>query len=113
MILVMLGTNDLLQGASPETAGERMAAFLATLDREKVLLLSPPPMVRGEWVSSNALVEVSRALARVYRSVAEELGVRFLDTAPWSIPMAYDGVHLTEEGHRIFAERLREELIHA
>ena len=113
LILVMLGTNDLLQGASPETAGERMAAFLATLDREKVLLLSPPPMVRGEWVSSDGLVEASRALARVYRSVAEELGVRFLDTAPWNSPMAYDGVHLTEEGHRIFAERLREELIHA
>ena len=113
LILVMLGTNDLLQGASPEAAGERMEAFLAALDREKVLLLSPPPMVRGEWVSSDGLVDASYRLSQVYRALSERLSVRFLDTAPWSIPMAYDGVHLTEVGHRIFAERLREELIHA
>lgn len=113
LILVMLGTNDLLQGASPETAGKRMEAFLATLDRERVLLMAPPPMVRGEWVSSQRLIDDSRALARVYRALAERLGIRFLDTADWDIPMAYDGVHFTEAGHRMFAQRLREELTHA
>lgn len=106
LVIVMLGTNDLLQGASAETAGERMGRFLDRLDREKVLLIAPPPMVRGEWVSSEALIGESCRLGPVYR----DLGFRFLDAAEWDIPMAYDGVHFTQEGHRHFAQRLREEL---
>lgn len=113
LILVMLGTNDLLQGASPETAGERMAAFLTSLDRERVLLIAPPPMTRGEWVGSDALVEASRRLSDVYRALARRTGVRFADPSNWNIPMAYDGVHFTQEGHRLFAEYIREVLTHA
>lgn len=113
LILVMLGTNDLLQGLTPEEAGERMGVFLSGLDRKKLLLLSPPPMVRGEWVSGDDLIEASRQLSPVYRALSERLGVRFLDTGAWEIPMAYDGVHFTEEGHRRFAEQLKEELFHA
>ena len=112
LILVMLGTNDLLQGATAETSGERMANFLATLDRERVLLLAPPPMVPGEW-TNKALIRETQKLAQVYEKLAEKLGIRFVDTAPWAIPMAYDGVHFTEAGHRIFAERLKEEYFHA
>ena len=112
LILVMLGTNDLLQGATAEQAGERMAAFLSTLDRERVLLLSPPPMAPGEW-TKEALIRESQKLGRVYGDLAEKLGIRFLDAAPWAIPMAYDGVHFTEAGHQIFAERLKEEVNHA
>ena len=112
LILVMLGTNDLLQGATAETAGERMADFLATLDRERVLLLSPPPMSPGEW-TNEALIRESEKLGRIYGDLAENFSIRFVDPAPWAIPMAYDGVHFTEAGHRIFAERLKEEYVHA
>ncbi|MBP3660699.1 MAG: lipase [Oscillospiraceae bacterium] len=112
-VIVMLGTNDLLQGASAAQAGERMRSFLSGMDREKLLLLSPPPMVRGEWVNGQALIDASRQLEPVYRELADRLGIRFLDTGAWEIPMAYDGVHFTEEGHRRFAEQLMEELFHA
>lgn len=112
LILVMLGTNDLLQGATAETAGERMANFLATLDRERVLLLSPPPMSPGEW-TNEALIRESEKLGRVYGDLAENFRIRFVDPAPWAIPMAYDGVHFTEAGHHIFAERLKEEYFRA
>lgn len=110
LLIVMLGTNDLLQGASAAIAAERMERFLASLDRSKVLLIAPPPMCRGEWVPNEALINTSRELAIHYRALADRLGVRFLDAGDWQIPMAYDGVHFTEEGHRIFAERLRDEL---
>ena len=113
LMIVMLGTNDLLQGASAAQAGERMAHFLSGADRGKILLLPPPPMVRGEWVSGDGLIDASRQLASVYRELADRLGIRFLDTGAWEIPMAYDGVHFTEEGHRRFAEQLKEELFHA
>ena len=111
LILVMLGTNDLLQGATAETAGERMANFLATLDRDRVLLLAPSPMTPGEW-TNDALIRESQKLGRVYGDLAEKLGIPFADAARWDIPMAYDGVHFTEAGHRIFAERLKEEYFH-
>ena len=38
------------------------------------------------------------------------LGVRFADAGDWNIPMAYDGVHFTEQGHRAFAAGLLEVL---
>ena len=40
-LIVMLGTNDLLQGRSPEQTAERMERFLSgiSLDRKKILLI--------------------------------------------------------------------------
>ena len=108
LLIVMLGTNDLLQGATAREAGERMAQFLNGLDREKVLLLTPPPMTPGEWTNP-ALIEESRKLTEAYRAI----GVRTLDAGEWAIPMAYDGVHFAEEGHQIIAQRLKEELTYA
>ena len=111
LLIFMLGTNDLLQGATAALAGERMGAFLCALDKEKILLLAPPPMTLGEWVTGEALLRESRNLSRVYRQLAGERGIHFLDAADWEIPMAYDGVHFTEEGHRRFAQRLKEALV--
>lgn len=107
MIVLMLGTNDLLQGASAAEAAVRMKTFLATLTDRNVLLIAPPPIVRGEWVTDETLCAASRELARLYG----QLGVPFLDAGQWDIPMAYDGVHFTEEGHRRFAEQLAKEII--
>ncbi|MFQ9412268.1 MAG: hypothetical protein ACLR1T_16240 [Evtepia gabavorous] len=42
--------------------------------------------------------------------MAEQLGIRFADAGKWDIPLAYDGVHLTEQGHRAFTAGLLEEL---
>ena len=59
LLIVMLGTNDLLQGCSPEQAAERLGRFLAAvpLDRSKVLLIAPPPMTLGAWVPSPQLID--------------------------------------------------------
>ena len=87
-----------------------MHHFLSGQNREKLLLLAPPLMTAGEWVSSDSLLRESRRLSRVYRELAGEMSIRFLDAAGWDIPMAYDGVHFTEEGHRLFAAQLYREL---
>ena len=34
----------------------------------------------------------------------------FVNTGEWNIPMGFDGVHFSEEGHRIFADRMLEVL---
>ena len=112
LLIVMVGTNDLLQGRSPEQAAERLERFLSgiSLDRSKILLIAPPPMTLGEWVPSPQLIDDSRTFARFCQALAERLVIRFADAGKWDIPLAYDGVHFTEQGHRAFAAGLLEEL---
>jgi lysophospholipase L1-like esterase len=108
LLLIMLGSNDLLQGATAKEAADRMEAFLQRIlpDCKKILLISPPPMTRGAWVLTDELVAESITLADAYRSLAETLSISFVDTRPWSIELAFDGVHFTEAGHRAFAAHL-------
>ena len=112
LLIVMLGTNDLLQGRSPEQAAERLDRFLSgvSLDRSRVLLIAPPPMALGDWVPEQRLIEHSRAFALLCKALAGRMGVRFVDAGAWGVSLAYDGVHFTEAGHRAFAAGLLEVL---
>ena len=110
ILLIMLGTNDLLQGASAQEAARKMEAFLQQFLPYciKILLVAPPPMQRGAWVPSDALVAESIALAEEYRRLAEKHGICFVDTRLWNIDLTFDGVHFTEAGHHQFAKYLAE-----
>ena len=114
LVTVMLGSNDLLMGLSAEETARSMKKLLSLLlekkAAEQVLLIAPVPMQRGAWVQDAAVVDESRALAETYRLLVEELGIGFADAGEWGIPLSYDGVHFTAEGHRLFAEKLLEEL---
>ena len=105
-LIVMLGTNDLLDGATAGAAAARMEAFLNQCNLPLTLLVSPPPMKRGAWVPDDGLVEESKNLARQYETLAKRLGLPYADAGEWDIELAYDGVHFTEEGHARFAEGL-------
>lgn len=112
LLIIMLGTNDLLQGRNPAQAAEKLERFLSSIsmDRNKILLIAPPPMTLGTWVPSHQLVDDSHIFAQLCQTLAEQLGIRFADAGKWGIPLAYDGVHFTEQGHRAFAAGLLEEL---
>jgi len=112
LLIVMLGTNNLLQGCSPESASGKLERFLSgiSLPRDKLLLIAPPPLALGEWVSSQQLIDSSKTFARCCRELAERMGIRFSDAGQWDITLAYDGVHFTEQGHRAFVAGLLEEL---
>ena len=112
LLIVMLGTNDLLQGCSPTQAAEKLEQFLSgvSLNRSKILLIAPPPMSLGKWVSSPQLIDDSHTFAKCCQALAGQLGIRFSDAGRWDIPLAYDGVYFTEQGHRAFAAGLLEEL---
>jgi lysophospholipase L1-like esterase len=115
-IWVMLGTNDLLMERSimaSEVAG-RMKYFLETLlsfdvSASDILLIAPPKMRRGTWVEDDALVDESLRLGSEYKSVSEELGIRFVDAGKWDLDLCFDGVHLSEAGHLKFAEHMLSE----
>ena len=112
LLIVMLGTNDLLQGCSPTQAAERLERFLfgIPLDRSKILVIAPPPVKRGAWVPSQQLIDDSHAFAQLCQALAELMGVHFANAGKWDVPLAYDGVHFTEQGHKAFAAKLLEEL---
>ena len=109
LLIILLGTNDLLQFWTPEAAAGKMEAFLTslTLEKEKILLLAPPPMTFGEWVEDQELIDDTFTLGMLYEVLADRLGIRFARVDCRGF-LAHDGVHLTQEGHFVFARRLYE-----
>lgn len=105
-VLILLGTNDLLMGYGVQRTADAMDAFLSALVRDfpgrRFLLLSPPPIAFPE-VPLDLLAEHYAALAKHY-------GISFLDIHHWPLPLAHDGVHLSEEGHKTLAQLLSSQL---
>ena len=108
LLILMLGTNDLLQGLSAETAAAKLECFVQKipLPPEQILLIAPPPMTLGEWVPSQQLIDHSHTFAQHCAALAQRLGIPFANAGDWNIPLSYDGVHFTQEGHRAFAAGL-------
>ena len=108
LLLVMQGGNDLLQGNSVEVVSQRMEAFLTRipLEKSKIVLIGPPRMRPGAWITDDRLLEDCVRLNAAYRVVAEKLGIRFIDATDWDIDVTFDGVHYSEKGHQTFAENL-------
>ena len=124
---VMLGTNDVVLTMRPdaEAAVRRMDALLDHLKKKgwpfEILLIAPAamaevhpgpegcgadPAAEEQADEFGRYVRETRKLPARYRELAEKYAVRFADADSWNIPMAYDYTHFSEEGHRIFAERM-------
>lgn len=118
---IMLGTNDLLMDPEPEAekVRNRMQHFLQLLLKQQAVqqgkiqlrLISPPPMTPGAWVEGEQIIRESRNLEKEYKNLSRELGICFTGTGSWKIPLVFDGVHFSEQGHRNFAEGLLQENI--
>lgn len=110
LFLVMLGTNDLLNLAAAEEAADRMRRFweavLSALGDTRVLLIAPPPLRSGEWVTEPEIPGRSVRYAALCGALAREFGLAFADAGAWDVDLAFDGVHFSEEGHRAFANGL-------
>ncbi len=113
LILIMLGSNDLLNmsPASCENVGIRMRQFLTALCDyipeyvHSMVLVSPPKMSLGDWTDPD-IVSESQKFGVVYETIASEKGLTFINACEWNLPLCYDGVHLTEEAHLRFAEKI-------
>lgn len=111
LVIVMLGTNDLLLGFDTEETAEAMRSFLTTLMNvmpgSRILLVSPPD---AEEIPEYCGADFA-ALSELYSDAALKLGIFFADAAEWSIEMACDGVHFSPRGHRRFAECIAEQIL--
>lgn len=115
-VWIMLGTNDLLQNpkAGAKGVAERMKHFLAAVFQEELVksgkilirLLAPAHMSRGSWVGTDEMCEESKRIGDYYEELAGEFGIPCIRTDQVEIPLLYDGVHFTKEGHRNLAKYL-------
>lgn len=131
LFAVMLGTNDLLSTLRPsaaKTAGmmNELLTFVkaAAGNRSEdfqILLIAPPairlvdqsyaePYVSGDKTYADIYEEEGKKLSLYYRELARYRNVKFADAAQWPLSFAFDGVHLSEEGHAVFAKYMTEVL---
>jgi len=125
LLIVMLGTNDLMpcyaSGAADIARGtaallEVAAASDAGRDASPppILLIAPPRVVANGAALDAELegaVEKSAALGAHLGTFAEERGCAFLDAAGIVSPSALDGVHLGADGHRLLGEAVAEAVV--
>lgn len=123
VVVIMLGTNDtkgILRLAAPDIA--HGAGALADLARTsgtgpsggspRVLLVAPPLLgeltdVAEVWGFGEARAK-SEQFARLYRVVAEQRGLPFLDAATVAEVDPADGVHLTAAGQGALGRAIAE-----
>lgn len=131
LFAVMLGTNDLLGTLRPDAlkTARRMDDLLAVVkeaaiaqpQRLQILLIAPPAIrltdqsyaesyVSGDKTYSEIYEREGRKLSMYYRQLAEYRNIRFADASLWPLSFAFDGVHLSVEGHAQFAEQMTEVL---
>ena len=107
-LIILLGTNDILTMEPPraEQAAfqmENLIRFLKEQLPELPILLLSPPKIR---IPGEELQKAMKELPAHYRRIAQSYGLSFLDLQALSLPLAYDGVHLSQEGHRLLAQAL-------
>lgn len=125
LIVMMLGTNDLWR-TDAFNAGEGARALIEKIfhhhkphrhipesifaDEARILLVSPILVHEGlsnhdaEW-HSKAPAE-SKKFARIFRKVAEDTGVLFMDAAQYAEPSPVDNVHMEPDSHQRLGEAM-------
>lgn len=107
LLIIMLGTNELLTGFAPEDALHRMEGLLNHVPHGiRVMLIAPPAISRGEWVTDDRIIQGIPRIAEMYKALAERRGIFFFNAG--ALPLSYDGVHLSEEGNIQLAHRVWE-----
>ena len=126
ILLIMLGSNDLLNTGRPSAARvlTRMEQFIQYLTAQpalsgaaapRIVLLTPPPSDIRRLVGSDdrfaeAFEHETALVASGYASLTDKYNLYFIDTSHWDITLAADGVHISPAGHRAFARELEDAL---
>jgi lysophospholipase L1-like esterase len=117
VVVFMLGTNDLKPRFSPTPydiarGAQRVAEAILNSQTgpgdgsPKVLMICPPPTVESPVFKHvfGSSIELSKKLPALYRGLAAESGILFLDAGKHIKTSPADGIHLDPEDHRKLAE---------
>lgn len=120
LFAIFLGTNDLWNMPTPQAdvPAARMEHVLSLVrempairDNGTGILIMTPPRMRMDD-NNSAYLEASRQMAERFAEIAQTNGDLLADAYSWNLDLAYDGVHLSERGHRQLAVRMTEYLLH-
>ena len=123
IVILMLGSNDLkatfkLSARDIADGAAALVEVIRSFTEEKqgfipkIILVSPPEIGTGIKTSPfygafyEDAVARSREFPGYYKAVAERYGCIFFNAAEHIYPSETDSLHLTQEGHKILAERL-------
>lgn len=103
-----------LCGRTAEIIGKGIGKIISQIKSvskgSRILLIAPIHLGEQVWEKeydpefSISSVDVSKGLAQVYESIAQNEGIDFLNAAAYAKPSSTDQEHLNEEGHRLLAE---------
>lgn len=130
MVVISLGTNDLLftNAANSAIGIDEIIRLVQNADAcfpagngrilrgtPKVLVISPihlhPDIYKlGEDSAVSTKYEESLKFARLYKKMAENRGVEFLDAALYAEPSSADYVHMDAASHRRLGEAVAEKI---
>lgn len=128
LFAVMLGTNDLLSTLHPDAVktAQKMNDLISFVEDNapettRFMLIAPPRIeltdqsyaqsyVRGDRSYAQIYYDEGMRLAEFYEELAEYRHCLFADASKWKLHFAYDGVHLSEKGHALFAEAMTDVL---
>ncbi len=102
MLLVMLGANDILAGASPEESAALMEEFLRECSLCDITVVIGEPGIRTGRDDEKRLEEYGILL----KDICSRCGAYYIDTSAWNISMGADGIHLDEASQKVFAYEL-------
>ncbi len=116
LLIMMLGTNDILLTAYPDARlpVSRMEHFLQWYRQGNFpfhLLILGPAYILSADEELFIYHKESRRMNAGFETLCKTYSVPYFDAGSWDIPLAYDGVHFSEEGHRVFAEKLERIII--
>ena len=106
LLIIMLGSNDLLTDYEPEETAEQMKTLLHEVKvlypNVQILLIAPPPV--------QVFALLFEELSVQYQALAKSMQISFADAGTWSIDISADDVHFSPAGHQAFAIRMAEEM---
>ncbi len=111
---IMLGTNDYICSLMPEpdVVAAKMEDVIKKIKAKypdlRILLIAPPPVKTATVCGMQKYDTTDGRLSKAYEKTAEKMGTYFFDAAKEPLSMAFDGVHLSEDGHRQLGRRIGE-----
>ncbi len=111
LLIVMLGTNDLLRAGARSRPPGGWSGFLSgvSLDRSKDPADRAAAGDPGRGCPTRSSLR-SPVLCTALSGLAEQLGILFADAGRWDIPWPMTAYTLCGQGHKAFAAGLLEEL---
>ena len=111
VLVIMLGTNDILLTShpNPNEAVEKMKQLLEWLKQnalmQRIIVIGPVP-ISDTSEELQLYHDMSLCMNAGFGRGCEMYDVEYVDATEWKIPLAYDGVHFSEEGCIRFADKM-------